>query len=101
MTARVATQYRVTYSGPITMWKSSFKTALFRYGLPLEDITYDDVETTIIRKEHLGAILEKMQGDLPTHKITETVTLHSVTKALERILFESDPTLGEVRILWT
>ena len=100
MPAQVATKYRVEWSAPIRMWKSSFKTALFSYGLPIEDILVDEMDLTVIRKRNLYTILEKMKGDLQTHYITETVTVESVTKALQRILTESDSSLEEVRILW-
>ena len=100
MPARVAKTYKVKWSNPITMWKSSFKTGLFAYGLPLEDILVDEVELTIIRKENLQPILDKMRGDLQHHYITDTVTVGSVANALELILMQADPNIEEVRIRW-
>lgn len=100
MPARVATKYQVKWSHPITMWKSSFKTALFAYGLPVDDIIIDDLELTVIRKRNLYTILEKMKGDLQSHLITDTVTVGSVANALEAILSISDDNLEEVRVLW-
>lgn len=100
MSARVAVKYRVEWSPRITMWKSSFKTALFAYGLPIEDILVDEMELTVIRKQNLYTILEKMRGDLQTHYITDTVTVNSVVNALETVIRNSDATLEEVRIKW-
>ena len=100
MGARVAERYQVRWGDRITMWKSSFKAGLFAYGLPLEDITIDEPELTVIRKRNLYHILEKMKGDLPNHLITETVTVKQVSQALDRILMTCDPNLEEVRIKW-
>lgn len=100
MSAKVATQYRVNWSDPIRMWKSSFKSALFAYGLPLEDILVDEPDLTVISKEHLMLILEKMQGDLPDHMVSQQMSVRQSAQALAYILSVCDPSLNEVRIKW-
>ena len=100
MPGRVATRYDIRWSGRITMWKSSFMSGLYSYGLPLEDLVHDDIDTTIIRRENLPMVLEKMRGDLPTHLVSQTVTVNSVANALEAVLLQAEPGSDVVRIKW-
>ena len=98
--ARVATTYRIEYSRPIRMWRTSFKTALFRFGLQHRDISYEDNEMTKFYTGPLYECRDRMREADQNYKITDTVTVGGVLRALEQVLDLQDKGIIEVVIKW-
>lgn len=100
MPARVATTYKVRYSGSFRVWKGTFKEALFYYGLNNDEITDHSQQLTTISKEGLIRVLDKMKGDLQSHVIQGDINVGQYVSIINEMLSMSDPNNGMVHLLW-
>ena len=98
MSAQFTLKYNVIWSEPISIWRSSFKYALFAYGLQKEDIYVDDEQDFVLTKESLESIYNKLEYEKDDYQITENMKVKKLKHQLDQIINNTQEDV--VRIRW-